>query len=151
MRFGCALGGFEVSFWKHFRGRELPFWVHFGVLGGLWTSSASSEASGRPWGEFSDRSPFPAAPFWLQVGFPNRTKIDKKSIQKLIKKTMPLKIGFWCDFDGFLEGKWKHVGTKIASKMEFSENVKNAFGASPLVPNWVRGIQDGSKNRSKID
>ena len=28
---------------------------------------------------------------------------------------------------------------------------KNAFGASPLVPNWVQGIQVGSKNQPKID
>jgi len=45
-------------------------------------------------------------------------------MQKSIKKTMPLKIGFWCDFDEFLRRKWKHVGTKIASKVELSENVK---------------------------
>ena len=28
---------------------------------------------------------------------------------------------------------------------------KNAFGASPLVPNRVQGIQVGSKNQQKID
>ena len=28
---------------------------------------------------------------------------------------------------------------------------KNAFGTSPLVPNWVQGIQVGSKNQAKID
>ena len=99
------VAGFEAPFCENFTGRGLPFWVHFGVLGGFWTSSASSEAPGRPQGEFSDRSPFPAAPFWFQVGFPNRTQIDKKSIQKSIKKTMPLKIGFWCDFVGICERK----------------------------------------------
>ena len=117
-------GGFGVPFWKHFRGRGLPFWLHFGVPGGFWTSSASSGASGRPQNEFSDRYPFPAAPFWFQVGFPNRAQIDKKSKQKSIKKTMPLKIGFRSDFDGFLERKRRHLGTKNASKIVFSENVK---------------------------
>ena len=28
---------------------------------------------------------------------------------------------------------------------------KNQLNASPLAPNWVRGVQVGSKNRSKID
>ena len=28
---------------------------------------------------------------------------------------------------------------------------KNVFGTSPLVPNWVQGIQVGSENQPKID
>ena len=31
---------------------------------------------------------------------------------------MPSKFQFWCNFDGFLEGKWRHVGTKIESKID---------------------------------
>ena len=55
------------------------------------------------------------------------------------------------DFDGFWVPKWSQVGTKMGSNFDFSENTKNAFGASPLVPNWVQGIQVGSKNQPKID
>ncbi len=29
---------------------------------------------------------------------------------------MHLGMDFWKDFDGFLEAKWKHVGTKIQKK-----------------------------------
>ena len=49
-------------------------------------------------------------PSWL----PNRAKIDKKSMQKSIEKVMHLGIDFWKDVGGFLEEKWRHVGTKIA-------------------------------------
>ena len=44
-----------------------------------------------------------------QVG----AKIDKKSIQKSIKKLMPLGIDFWEVLEGFWEGKWSHAGTKF--------------------------------------
>ena len=40
-------------------------------------------------------------PTWLQVGFQNRSKIDKKSMQKSIIFLMPLGIGFWVDVGGF--------------------------------------------------
>ena len=64
---------------------------------------------------------------------------------------MPLGIHFWLDFGGFWEPKWSQVGTQMESNIDFSENMKNAFGASPLVPNWVQGVQVGSKNQPKID
>ena len=50
------VAGFEAPFCENFTGRGLPLWVHFGVgvLGAFWTSSASSEAPVRPWGEFSE-------------------------------------------------------------------------------------------------
>ena len=57
-------------------------------------------------------------PTKLQVGVPNRRKIDKKSMQKSIKNSMPSKFQFWSNFDRFLEGKWRHVGTKIESKID---------------------------------
>ena len=44
--------------------------------------------------------------------------MDKKSIQKSIKKLMPPGIGFWKDFGGFWEGKWSQVGTKMGSKID---------------------------------
>ena len=31
---------------------------------------------------------------------------------------MHLGIDFWKDFDGFWEGKWKQVGTKIGAKID---------------------------------
>ena len=37
-------------------------------------------------------------------------------MQKSIEKVMHLGIGFWKDFGGFLNRKWKHVGTKIDEK-----------------------------------
>ena len=40
-----------------------------------------------------------------QVGLPNQSKIYKKSMQKSIKKWMPLGIDFGMDFGGFLVPK----------------------------------------------
>ena len=62
---------------------------------------------------------------------------------------MLLGIDFWVDYVGFGVPKWSQVGTKMGSKIDFSENMKNAFGASPLMPNWVQGIDLEAKNRSK--
>ena len=46
-------------------------------------------------------------------------------------------------------------GAKLAPKWDqisiSQKTRKNAFGTSPLVPNWVQGVQDGSKNQAKID
>ena len=46
-------------------------------------------------------------------------------------------------------------GAKLAPKSEPKSmlplKLKNQLNASPLAPNWVRGVQVGSKNRSKID
>ena len=39
--------------------------------------------------------------------------MENKSMQKSIKNLMHLGIDFWKDFGGFLERKWRHVGTKI--------------------------------------
>ena len=53
-------------------------------------------------------------------------------------------VDFGCQNGAKLAPKWDQ--TSISQKTR-----KNAFGASPLVPNWVQGVQVGSKNRSKID
>ena len=46
-------------------------------------------------------------------------------------------------------------GAKLAPKWDQTsmsqKTRKNAFGASPLVPNWVQEVQVGSKNQPKID
>ena len=44
-------------------------------------------------------------PTWLQVGFPNRSKIDKKSLQKSIVFLMPLGVDLWTKFGRFLVPK----------------------------------------------
>ena len=50
---------------------------------------------------------------------------------------------------------WKKNGGMLAPKSEAKSMLplkrKNQLNASPLDPNWVRGVQVGSKNRSKID
>ena len=53
-------------------------------------------------------------------------------------------VDFGCQNGATLAPKWDQ--TSISQKTR-----KNAFGASPLVPNWVQGIQVGSKNQPKID
>ena len=53
-------------------------------------------------------------------------------------------VDFGCQNGAKLAPKWDQ--TSISQKTR-----KNAFGASPLVPNWVQGVQVGSKNRPKID
>ena len=66
---------------------------------------------------------------------------------------MPFRIDFLSLFDRFLKETWSQVNTKIVPNIALSESMekKNAFGASPLVPNWVQEVQVGSKNRSKND
>ena len=86
-------------------------------------------------------------PTWVQVGFQNRPKIENKMMQKSIEKVMHLGMDIWKGFGGFLEGKWKHVGTKIASNIQLSEKVQIAFGASLLMPNWVQGKEVGGRSR----
>ena len=64
-------------------------------------------------------------------------------------------IDFWKDFGRFLEEKWRHVGTKIASKIELSENVQNRIWSKPAsaklgseVSSWdpkSKSIQNRSK------
>ena len=50
---------------------------------------------------------------------------------------------------------WTKNGGMLVPKSEPKSmlplKLKNQLNASPLAPNWVRGAQVGSKNRSKID
>ena len=84
----------------------------------------------------------------VQLGSQNGANLNKTSIKKSIIFWMPLGIDFWLDFGcqngAKLAPKWDQ--TSISQKTR-----KNAFGTSPLVPNWVQGIQVGSKNQPKID
>ena len=60
------------------------------------------------------------APSWPPMSIKNLLK----TMQKSIKKMMPLGIDFWMDFGGFLVPKWSQVGIKMGSKMGLSEKVK---------------------------
>ena len=83
-----------------------------GVLGRLWRSKASLEASWTvleaswrrlggvleaSWAVFG-RERWPT---WLELGPQNGTKINLKSISKLINLLMPLGIDVWKDLGGF--------------------------------------------------
>ena len=81
----------------------------------------------------------------------SRRKIEEKSMQKSIEKTMHLGIDFWKDFGGFLEAKWRHVGTKIDQKSmptwksDFLK--KPCFSLRKTMILRVEGVEVGSKNR----
>ena len=70
-------------------------------------------------------------------------------MQKSIKKLMPSKIDVWSDFNGFLERKWRHVGTKIDEKsMQIAKSdflINRALAAAGA---WFLRFQ-GSKLRAK--
>mgnify|MGYP003334163355 FL=1 len=72
-------------------------------------------------------------------------------MQKSIEKSMHLGIDFWKDFGGFLEAKWRHVGTNIeqksmpTSKSDFLENLCFSIGKTMILR--VQGIEVGGKNR----
>ena len=72
-------------------------------------------------------------------------------MQKSIKKMMPSKSQFWCIFNGFLEGKWRHVGTKIKEKLiQIAKNdflINRALAAAGA---WFLRVQ-GSKLAPKIN
>ena len=59
-------------------------------------------------------------PRWPQVGSQNGAKNDKKTMQKSIKILVPLGVGFWSVFGGFLGAKWSQVGTKNAPKIDLN-------------------------------
>ena len=72
------------------------------------------------------KTPFPqlAPPYFdrksgqhgSKLGSQIEPKIDKALMQKTIEKVMHLGIGLWNDFNGFLDGKWRPVGTNIEQK-----------------------------------
>ena len=72
---------------------------------------------------------------------------------------MPSKFQFWSNFDRFLDGKWKHVGTKIESKIDV--NFERPILQKVLKNKWIfidfygfggrSWHQKSIKNRSKIE
>ena len=89
---------------------------HFGSIFVFWEGSGRQARLrrhlGGPGANLATDPPFQRPPFGSKLASQIEPKSIKDRYKKSIKKTMPLKIGFWCDFVGFLEGKWKHVGTK---------------------------------------
>ena len=63
------------------------------------------------------------------------------------------------DFKLILVDFWRQVGkengSKLAPKSEPKSMLplkrKNQLNASPLTPNWIRGVQDGSQIRAKFE
>ena len=55
-------------------------------------------------------------PTWRQVGFQNRTKINKKNDAKIDRKIYAFQDKFLKRFWWILERKWRHVGTNIDEK-----------------------------------
>ena len=82
------------------------------------------------------------APSWLPKSKQNR----KKSMQKSIKKVMHLGILFWKDFGGFLDEKWRHVGTRIDQKS--MPTSKSDFFEKTLFFLWKNNKFEGSGDRS---
>ena len=80
-------------------------------------------------------------------------------MQKSIKNSMPSKFQFWSNFDRFLEGKWKHVGTKIESKIDV--NFERPILQKVMKNKWIfidfygfggrSWHQKSVKNQSKIE
>ena len=88
------------------------------------------------------------APTWLPKLTPDGYKIDAKICHF-----------FWCLLNSFffsilVDFGWLN-GTKLGPRWDqksiSQKTWKNAFGASPLVPNWVHGVQVGSKKQPQID
>ena len=99
-------GGIKIEAWGHQnRGPRAP-----------------KSSSGRMLGVLSARTRFGGRlvarewPTWPQLGSQDGAKMEKKSMQKSIKKLMHLGIDFWKDLEGFWEPKWSHVGTQIDQK-----------------------------------
>ena len=83
-------------------------------------------------------------PKWSQIRSKNRSK-NQSFFGCLLES-----IFSWIlvDFESQNEAK---LEPKLNQTSSSQKTRKNAFGTSPLVPNWVQGIQVGSKTQPKID
>ena len=75
-------------------------------------------------------------PTWPNLGpkmEPKAYKNLQKSMQKLIKKSMPVKAIFLSDFDGFGDKKWKQTGTQIDKKLMPAAKSENLMNRAPAV------------------
>ena len=68
-------------------------------------------------------------------------------MQKLIEKVMHLGIDFWKGFGGFLDGKWKHVGTH-PNRAKNEPNFEERFFKKTLFFQKKNNDFDGSGDRS---
>ena len=132
----------------HFGGSGAPFWSHFGGLGGFWLPNASWKASWAALGRFSE-------PTWPQHGPKLGPKMEPKRRKNRCKNRSKNRCLSRSVFEAILVDFGKENGGKLAPKSEPKSMLplkrKNQLNASPLAPNWVRGVQVGSKNRSTID
>ena len=72
-------------------------------------------------------------------------------MQTSIKKSMPFKIDFWSDFNGFWEGKWSQVGTKMGSKIDVNFERRFLQNRAPTAVGARLLRFGGSKLGAKID
>ena len=86
-------------------------------------------------------------PTWLQVGLQNRSKIDKKSMQKSIVFLMPLGIDLWTNFVEFSSQNGAKLVPKWDQKSISTLKAENQLNASRLAFSWLWGVEVGSKNR----
>ena len=132
----------------HFGGSGAPFWSHFGGLGGFWLPNASWKASWAALGRFSE-------PRWLQLGAQEGPKLEPKRCKNWWENRSKIRWLWKSIFERILVDFGKENGGKLAPKSEpksiLALKRTNQLNASPLMPNWVRRVQVGSKNQSKID
>ena len=95
----------------HFGGSGVPFWSHFGGLGGFWLPNASWKASWAALGRFSE-------PRWLQLeaqeGSKLEPKLHKNRCENLSKNRLHSKL----IFEGFLIDFGSEHGGKLAPKSD---------------------------------
>ena len=84
-----------------------PYYKRIATNGGLPDAAKTVTKSNRMGSGLCDLTFGPRG-----VGFQNRTKIDKKTMQKSFKKKDTFKINFWSDFGRFLNEN----GGKLAPK-----------------------------------
>ena len=131
----------------HFGGSGVPFWNHFGGLGGFWLPNASWKAFWAVHGRFSK-------PRWFQLGAQEGPKLEPKRRKNWWENRSKNRWLWESIFEGILVDFGKENGGKLAPKSEpksiLALKRKNQLNASPLVPNWVRRVQVGSKKLSTI-
>ena len=94
-------------------------------------------------------------PTWVQLGPQDGAQVGQKSWKNRCKNWSKNRCLSRSIFDAILMDFGRENGGKLALKSEpksiLALKRKNQLNASPLVPNWVRRVQVGSKKRSKID
>ena len=142
--------------WCQHGAKNLPKWGRSDGVpppsGSRWRKSKKKQRAQQKRGLLPTASPI-LAEILPQLSSQNGAKMAKTSMQKSVVFLMHLGNCFFQNCCGFWVAKQN--GTKLAPKWNqksiSQKTRKNAFGASPLVPNCFQGVQVGSENRSKID